>query len=122
MENSARSLGWAEEKCRAMFLLGYLHDIGYEFSDVPNEHPFVGGELLKAQQYPYWREILYHGCVDCEYTSAELDLLNAADLSVNAQGENVGAIERLTDIANRYGENSRQHLNAKTLARKLKLI
>ena len=122
MEQTAYDLGWSEAECQEMFLLGYLHDIGYEFAQVTDEHSSVGGKLLKAQHYPYWREVAYHGSVDCKYASVELDLLNTADLSVNAQGENVGVVERLKDIANRYGDNSRQHLNAKALAQKLKLI
>ncbi len=29
------------------FLLGYLHDIGYEFADTQKEHAHAGGLLLK---------------------------------------------------------------------------
>lgn len=49
--------GWPEEKCQEMFLLGYIHDIGYEFSTEQSEHPLAGGELLKEAEYKYWQEV-----------------------------------------------------------------
>ncbi len=112
---------WDEEKCQEMFVLGYLHDIGYEYSKIQSEHPVVGGLLLKKSNYKYWREVYYHGRLCDEYQSLELDLLNTADMQINSFGKKVTVEERLIDIKNRYGYDSKQYLEAAELAKRLKL-
>lgn len=114
--------GKTEDFAREMFTLGYLHDIGYEFSLNTKEHPKVGGELLKFQGYKYYKEIIFHGSIDCPYSSYALDLLNKVDLMVDSHGQNIGATERIKDIRVRYGENSKEYKNACILAKRLKLI
>ena len=52
--------GKAEDYARQMFLLGYLHDIGYEFSEKPVNHPEEAYKMLSGF-YPYAEEILCHG-------------------------------------------------------------
>lgn len=111
-----------KETCQDMFLLGYLHDIGYEFVDKPEEHAKIGGELLRSQGYKYWKEVYCHGDPNTDYSSDALTLLNIADLSVDAQGRDVGVEARLEDIKNRYGEDSKQFLEAEMLAKKIGLI
>lgn len=98
---------------KEMFLLGMLHDIGYLYQ--PQNHNIFGGNLLKEQGYKYWQEVYWHGVPDAEYTSAALDLLNSADMQVNAYGERVSYTERLADIGNRYGTDSSQYLLAKKM-------
>ena len=34
----AKDMGKDEDFCRKMFMLGYIHDIGYEFSKTQSEH------------------------------------------------------------------------------------
>ena len=39
--------GWSDEKCREMFVMGYLHDVGYQFAHEQSEHEELGGDLLR---------------------------------------------------------------------------
>ena len=112
----ARRLGIeAPEEQKDIFLMGYLHDVGYEFSNNQAEHERIGGRLLEHNGYRYWQEIYHHGNPDAEYSSTLLDILNAADMLTNAKGESVTFEERLSDIASRYGNTSQQHAKAKKL-------
>lgn len=122
MYNKAKEENWPEVKCKEMFLLGYVHDIGYEFSESQQQHPTIGGLLLKAHDYKYWKEVYFHGMPDTDYQSEELDLLNIADINVDSSGNIVGAKKRLNDIAQRYGVTSKQYLDCEKLASKLALI
>lgn len=114
--------GWQESKCQEMFLLGYIHDIGYEFCENQPDHPLVGAKLLKNQGYKYWREVRYHGTITDKYDSDELEMLNIADMTIDSSGEHVSAENRLLDIKGRYGEESKQYKDAELLAHKLGLI
>lgn len=122
MYEMATEKGWTENKCHEMFLLGYVHDIGYEFCEDQPDHPTVGAKLLKNQGYKYWREVKYHGVVTDKYSSDELKMLNLADMTIDSSGKHVGAEKRLIDIKGRYGEESQQYKDAKLLAHKLGLI
>lgn len=101
------------------FVIGILHDIGYEFSDIQKEHCFRGGELLKEQEYKYWQEIYYHGVTQQQYASQELDLLNYADMTTGPKGENMTLNERIDDIIIRYGNDSAQAKDAQKIIEKL---
>ena len=68
-----------------MFILGILHDIGYEYSSVQTEHPKIGGNLLRRQGYKYWQEVYYHGRSYSLYSSLPLQLLNTADLHTDGK-------------------------------------
>lgn len=103
-----------------MFILGYIHDIGYSFVDNQKDHEHAAGVLLRGQGYKYWKEVYYHGTPECEYHSAELNLLNWADMTVNQSGEDVTIDERLEDIGKRYGFDSSQYVNAVRLSKEIK--
>lgn len=105
-----------------MFTLGFLHDIGYEFAKNNEEHAMIGGDMLKNQNYKYWKEVYFHGMVNAPYSSEYLDLLNKADLVIDRNGNEVGVERRIKGISYRYGEDSEKHINAKLLAHQLKLI
>ena len=105
-----------------MFILGFLHDIGYEFCDDTKKHNLIGGLKLKEGGYKYWQEVYYHGEHQTQYSSAVLDLLNKADLMTGPQGQNMSACERLEDIAQRYGKDSHQYRESFLLAKKLGVI
>ena len=122
MYESATDKGWSTEKCQEMFILGYLHDIGYQFTEVQEEHNTVGGLILKSLGYSYWKEVYNHGKVQSKYRSVELDLLNTADLSIDSSGNFVGVHERLTEIMEKYGDASIQYIEATELALRLGLI
>ena len=116
----ARELfNWDEEKCGHMFVLGILHDVGYQFAQHQNDHPAIGGELLRATGYAYWREVAHHGIPGSVYQSDELFILNLADMQTSSTGARVSIGERLDDIASRYGDTSPQYTDACELAGEL---
>lgn len=103
-----------DEQLQELFLLGYNHDIGYEFGNNEN-HRIIGGNILKQSDYKYWQEVYYHGEIDCEYSALYLDILNKADMQIDKFGNDVGYIKRLEDIENRYGRESNIYKKAKIL-------
>ena len=110
-----------EEQLKELFLLGFVHDIGYEFVEDTKDHPKVGGEILKQSGYKYWKEVYYHGMPTDEYDSLYLKILNQADMQIDANGEDVGYKKRLEDIKTRYGEDSKAYKNSKKLISSLKI-
>lgn len=108
-----------QESLQDIFLLGYLHDVGYEFADNQSDHARVGGEILRRNGYPYWQEVYYHGDPDADYSSQLLDILNTADMTTSPNGEYVTLDKRLEDIAGRYGSDSSQYIKARELAEQL---
>lgn len=102
-----------------VFLLGYLHDVGYSLVDRQEDHAQAGGKLLITQGYKFWKEVFYHGVPECEYKSSELSILNWADMTVNQSGKDVSILERLEDIKKRYGENSVQYSKAVQLSKEI---
>lgn len=111
-----------EQFSEEMYTLGLLHDIGYEFIERQEDRSVIGGTILKAQDYKYWKEVYYHGFPDCKYHSEALNILNEADMTTGTDGEYITAIERVRELQNRYGSNSIQYKNAKALATELNLI
>ena len=101
------------------FILGWVHDIGYEFSSEQKEHANKGGLLLKEQGYQYWKEVYYHGIPQDEYDSPLLQLLNYVDMITGPTGEYVTVEQRIEDIAKRYGKGSWQDKEARKLAEQL---
>ena len=134
----AKDMGYDERFCRRCFMLGWLHDVGYEFSEKQAEHPDVSAELLWtlgdafgvimefprdkngaiSSSAPYNEEwvnalsaIRKHGAYTVNET-AEWKILNMADMQVDDQGNEVDVSHRLENIKNRYGEHSDQYLTA----------
>lgn len=101
----------------SMFVLGLLHDVG-KLSGF-EDHEMYGAEISNNVGFVYAKEIEYHGKVQGDYTSYELDLLNAADLSIDRMGNEVGYIKRIEDIKERYGDESEEYKNAVILAKQL---
>jgi len=101
-----------EKYAEDMFLLGLLHDLGYEFSETGNDHSSIGGEILKRAGYKYWNEVANHGYSENSLITDELFILNCADMSVSAEGENCTMAERLENICRRYGINSSAYQKA----------
>ena len=101
------------------FILGMLHDIGYEFSEEQKEHASRGGLVLKEQNYKYWQEVFYHGISQNEYDSPMLRLLNYVDMITGPTGEYITIRERIDDISKRYGKGSWQEQEAIELSKLL---
>ena len=105
MVEIAKSKNLSDEDIKNCFIIGYNHDIGYEFTKNGNKHNTIGGEILR-NNFKYWREIYYHGEINVEYKSLYLDILNQADMQIDKYGNDVGYDKRLEDIKSRYGEDS----------------
>ena len=103
-----------------MFLLGVLHDFGYEFMEKNAGHAVVGGEILARNQYRYWQEVALHGDETVENMSDELFLLNCADMMTGPSGENFTFDERLAEIATRFGKDSEPYKKCVIEVTKLK--
>ena len=108
-----------DDELKDLYVLGFNHDIGYEYGN-NSKHAHIGGEILKRNNYKYWKEIYYHGDINAEYTSLFLKILNKADMQIDKYGNDVGYIKRLEDIKKRYGENSTTYKKAKILVLKLR--
>ena len=106
MVEIAKNKNLSEKEINDCFIIGYNHDIGYEFANNKLEHNIVGGEFLRNAGFKYWKEVYYHGEINIEYNSVYLDILNQADMQIDKYGNYVGYEKRLEDIKNRYGENS----------------
>ena len=102
------------------FIIGYSHDIGYEFTKNGENHNIIGGQVLKNSNFKYWKEVYYHGKIPDEYSSIYLDILNIADMNIDKYGNDVGYIRRLDDIGKRYGTDSKVYMNCIELIRELK--
>ena len=95
-----------DEQIKELFVLGFNHDIGYEFTQNGVNHNKIGGKILRESGYKYWQEVYYHGEVETEYHSVFLNVLNQADMQIDKHGNDVGYEKRLEDIASRYGIES----------------
>lgn len=109
-----------KEYAQDMFLLGLLHDIGYEFAESNAEHARIGGEILKRSNYKYWQEISLHGNETIEDMSDELFILNLADMTTGPHGEDFTFDERLQEIAVRFGKETPPYKKCAIEAEKLK--
>ena len=114
--------GHDEDFARKMFVLGWNHDIGYEFSTKPSEHPDISANILLDAFYggkePWGnigmdsiKAILKHGKYPIEETE-EWIILNQADMQVDLKGNEVSVTRRLDDIKERYGEFSDEYLTS----------
>ena len=119
MVEIAKKMGLNEASQKELFILGFNHDIGYEY-DENDEHGKVGGKMLRQSGYKYWKEIYYHGDIHPEYSSLYLDILNSADMQVDKFGNDIGYEGRLSDIRSRYGEQSEVYKKCEVLVSLLK--
>ncbi len=101
-------------------MLGWNHDVGYEFSKKQQEHPDIGADMLsavfgsivpKAQDDIAYQAIKNHGRYT-QHKTVEWKILNMADMLIDSKGNEVAVTQRLEDIKERYGERSDQYLTA----------
>ena len=121
MKEIGQKLNLTENELNELFVLGYNHDIGYQFTKDGSIHGKVGGELLKESNYKYWQEIYYHGELEVNYESLYLDILNMADMQIDKYGNDVGYDKRLLDIETRYGYNSIVYKKCSELVNSIKI-
>ena len=106
MVEIAKLKNLSKEDIEICFVIGYNHDIGYEFTNNGINHNVIGGEILKNNGFKYWKEVYYHGELNNEYSSLYLTILNQADMQIDKYGNDVGYDSRLDDIKSRYGIDS----------------
>ena len=95
-----------------MFLLGLLHDFGYEFTENGEKHAIIAGQILERSGYKYWQDVVNHSDKATDNMSDETFILNCADLSVSLDGKDITMAERVADIGRRHGKDSTQYLIA----------
>lgn len=120
MVEIATSYNLTDEEINNCFIIGFNHDIGYEFTNNGINHNIIGGEILRQSGFKFWKEVYYHGIITKEYSSIYLDILNQADMQVDKYGNYVGYEERLKDIENRYGSDSKVYNSCFDLINELK--
>lgn len=120
MVDIAKTRNLSKNDIDSCFIIGFNHDIGYEFTNNGINHNKVGGLILKQSNFKYWREIYYHGEVNLEYNSVFLDILNQADMQIDKYGNDVGYAKRLEDIKCRYGEDSDVYVKCCRLVNKIR--
>ena len=114
----ARSYDLPDDMQIACFMMGLLHDIGYEECN-PDEssiHPRKSCEMIYCflkYKDEILRAIASHGDALTQMSVFE-NILNTADLTIDSHGNDVSISDRLDRIETRYGENSRQFKNAQT--------
>ena len=110
----AKDMGYNERQCQKMFMLGWLHDVGYEFSEKQDEHPVISAKLIELVgdiEPVNIHAIKKHGKYT-EHETKEWQILNMADMLTDSSGNDVTVSKRLDDIKERYGEYSDQYLTA----------
>ena len=124
-EKEAKRLGLTKEEQDACFVMGFLHDIGYEriTSENITEHPQKGYDLIMtATSYlpQISSAIQRHGRCKKDDMNTFDYILNYADLTTDHKGQPVSMEERLDLIKERHGENSIHYKHAKDQAEILK--
>lgn len=110
-------LGWDEELCKKMFVLGCLHDIGYELDPTIGGHGDIMSDMLSG--YEYADEIRSH-TVFKSNPSKELALLYYADATVDGMGNWCTYEDRRKDTINRYGKDSSNYTDGLVILEYLK--
>lgn len=100
-----RDMHKSEEYCDALFVMGFLHDIGYEKSP-DTSHPSVGYNMIES----FIKYIKNHGKKFKDLNTVDT-ILNMSDLTVSYNG----VYERLDGIKKCCGEDSEHFKNAMLL-------
>ena len=117
----ARQKGYSEDFSDAMFVMGLLHDIGYE-DEANSSHGHKSSEMIRA--FEGWIDkccdaIDCHGLVFDNWEVYD-EILNLADMTVSHEGVKISINERLKGIEERWGSSSVHYRHACEVADKLK--
>ena len=116
----AKSMGKDEYFCRRCFMLGWIHDVGYEFSKMQSEHSDISAQMFLSMsedvvpsdlKRPFYKAIEEHGRYPSDMTD-EYRILNMADMLVDDKGNEVDVMQRLDGIKDKYGEYSDRYLTS----------
>lgn len=111
-------LHWDEQTCQEMFVLGNLHDIGYEIDSDCFGHDKILADIM-SDNYKYSNEIRYHSYLQTEYDTPAMRLMYFGDMTVDGMGNWCTFEERLRDLANRHGINSEVYIESYRIAQYL---
>jgi predicted hydrolase (HD superfamily) len=116
--------GMSEENSRKAFIMGFLHDIGYEFATEASAHPDIAVDILTSFTSIEWDQMIFaimtHGKPQKFLGTTYQAILNEADLTVNSKGEPVSMEERCEGIKARYGQESIQYCNSVKMIEKIR--
>lgn len=104
----------SEEEQKACFVMGFLHDIGYESVTDITKHPQKSAEYVDAfSNYCSLctNAIQNHGKPAVNTSLFDI-ILNTADLTTDFEGKAVSVSDRLEGIRERHGENSPHYRHA----------
>lgn len=106
----AEEMGYDEEFCREMFMLGWIHDVGYEFSEDQTDHPKISGEMLESigASDEAVNAVKRHGSYPDDKNDIRWKILDMADMLIDSKGREVTVSERLLDIRKRYNPSRRE--------------
>lgn len=110
----------------ACFIMGLLHDIGYENceTDAPTKHPKESYKMIcdfEAYKYYILSAIKSHGN-KYENLTAFDEILNEADLTTNFDGSEISIEDRIANLQKLYGEDSTHYQHAKKQAEIILLL
>ena len=118
-----KEFGLSQSTLDALFVMGFLHDIGYETLDKDHitEHPQRSYEMITnfiQEINNALSAIKRHGRY---YDNMSLFdyILNYSDLVTNHIGDNVTISDRLESIKQFHGENSEHYQHSKAQAKAL---
>ena len=117
----AKEHGMSEDKAKAAFVMGLLHDIGYAAEEgAVSAHTYTGADMVQCL-VNHHQEIIDaisgHGIGDLDTMFALV--LNEADMTTGVRGTDVSYDERIHGIEVRYGKDSIQAQNAREMRDKL---
>ena len=113
----------SEKASRTMYFMGFVHDIGYRFTDDPTNHAETFADFLDdiISIDEVKLAILHHGNPEYipQWTIYDR-ILNEADMTSSPDGYDVFYDDRLEDIKLRYGVGSKQYKDSVKIVEKLK--
>ncbi len=107
----AIKMGYGETFAQKCFMMGWIHDIGYEFVQKPEDHSAESKKLFDLIDDLALKAVEQHG-YNPSFLSEEYKILNMADMTVDENGKNVDVIQRLEVLKEKYGEHSDKYLTA----------
>lgn len=119
--NLARQRGLSKEVCDAMFIMGLLHDVGYE-DEENSYHPSISDEMISnfiINADLCSGAIASHGLAFDNWGIFD-EILNTADMTISHTGDKVTIDKRLKSIGERHGFDSIIYKHAFEVARKIK--
>lgn len=111
--------------CNRMFVIGFNHDIGYEFTptDAKHTHNEIGAVLIADaiehnKENVFSNAVKWHGNPNTpeEFRTLEWYILNLADMTIDSDGTKVSMNKRIKGIEDRQGRNSMAYRDAVRIA------